>query len=238
MIKGLRRDLVARRHSDECFRREAETAARVSHQNAVTVYECFVWRSQCYIIQEYVDGVDLRGAIGEVGKLSARAASLAAVEVARGRSLFGFPPDDCRSTALATRAREAPEATWPVCAAIFRGDPAVYRGVHQESCIDPRRARRDESPRTRPRRTRDLRLDAGVGPHRPREPKSHLETSPHRSASLQRNRECLLGRDSAPSAPVSGTAHPEAETGRSHTPLRGDPALSRRVDRAVAEPGR
>lgn len=84
VIKGLRRDLVARRDSDQRFRREAETAARVSHQNVVTVYDCFVWRGQRYIIQEFVDGIDLRGAIHEVGKMSPRAAALAAVEVARG----------------------------------------------------------------------------------------------------------------------------------------------------------
>ncbi len=84
VIKALRRDLVQNRGLDERFRREAEAASRVQHQNVVAVYDCFVWRGERFIAQEYVDGEDLAGALGAVRRLEPRIAALVALELARG----------------------------------------------------------------------------------------------------------------------------------------------------------
>ena len=46
VIKSLRKDLVQNKEIDERFRREAEAAGRVHHQNVVTVYDCFSWRGE------------------------------------------------------------------------------------------------------------------------------------------------------------------------------------------------
>ena len=84
VIKGLRRNLAGNRDQDERFRREAEAASRVHHQNVVAVYDCFVWRGERFIAQEYVDGADLAATLGVVHRFEPRVAGCLALELARG----------------------------------------------------------------------------------------------------------------------------------------------------------
>jgi serine/threonine protein kinase len=84
VLKRLRPELAA---SDELvarFAREAKAAAAVHHQNVVAVYDWIAWRGDHYIAQEFVDGVDLRAALAQVGRFPWRIAALLALEIARG----------------------------------------------------------------------------------------------------------------------------------------------------------
>lgn len=84
VLKRLRRDLGEDPNLEQRFRREARAAASVHHQNVVAVYDCFDWRGECYIAQEYVEGEDLSAVLGAVRRLSPRVAALIALELARG----------------------------------------------------------------------------------------------------------------------------------------------------------
>jgi hypothetical protein len=84
VLKTLRRDLADDPKQEERFRREAQAAAGVHHQNVVAVYDCFGWRGELYIAQEYVDGADLATVLGKLHRIDARIASLIALEVVRG----------------------------------------------------------------------------------------------------------------------------------------------------------
>ena len=59
VIKALRRELADDASAEERFLREAQAAASVHHQNVVAVYDCFAWRGDRYITQEYVEGANL-----------------------------------------------------------------------------------------------------------------------------------------------------------------------------------
>jgi serine/threonine-protein kinase len=76
VLKRLRRDLSSSPEQVERFEREARAAAAIHHQNVVAVYECFTWRSDLYIAQEYVDGVDIRTALSRSSRLPPRIATL------------------------------------------------------------------------------------------------------------------------------------------------------------------
>jgi serine/threonine protein kinase len=84
VLKKLRRDLAANPEFVERLHREARAAAAVHHQNVVAVYDCFDFRSDHYIAQEYVDGVDLRAALGKLRRIPPRIAALIGLEVLRG----------------------------------------------------------------------------------------------------------------------------------------------------------
>ena len=84
VLKTLRRDLVSDPDLDERFRREAGAAARVHHQNVVAVYDCFTWRGERFIAQEYVDGEDLAAVLRVVRRVDPHVAALVALELARG----------------------------------------------------------------------------------------------------------------------------------------------------------
>ena len=84
VIKGLRRDLGEDDQCEERFRREAQAAAAVHHQNVVSVYDYFSWRGERFICQEFVDGVDLATALELVRRFEPRIAALIALELARG----------------------------------------------------------------------------------------------------------------------------------------------------------
>jgi serine/threonine-protein kinase len=81
VLKRLRRELSGQDEHTERFRREARAAASVQHPNIVAVYDCFLWRNELYIAQEFVDGVDLRDALARGGRLAPRLAGLVALEL-------------------------------------------------------------------------------------------------------------------------------------------------------------
>ncbi|HEY5657499.1 MAG TPA: serine/threonine-protein kinase [Myxococcota bacterium] len=84
VIKTLRRALADDPTLEERFLREARTAATVHHQNVVAVYDCFTWRNEQYIVQEYVEGVDLNTVLEMCTRVAPRIAALVALEVVRG----------------------------------------------------------------------------------------------------------------------------------------------------------
>jgi serine/threonine-protein kinase len=84
VLKTLRRDLVSEPSIEERFEREAQAAAGVHHQNVVAVYDCFAWRGERFIAQEYVDGADLSSVLGQVRRIDSRVAALIALELVRG----------------------------------------------------------------------------------------------------------------------------------------------------------
>jgi serine/threonine protein kinase len=84
VLKKLRRDLAAIPEGVERFQREARAAAALHHPNVVSVYDCFSFRGDPYIAQEYVDGLDLSSVLGKTLRLPARITGLIALEIARG----------------------------------------------------------------------------------------------------------------------------------------------------------
>lgn len=83
VLKALRRECAEDPQLVARFKREAQAAAGVHHQNVVAVYDCFSWRGHSYICQEHVAGTDLAAAIGR-GRLAPRVAGLIGLELARG----------------------------------------------------------------------------------------------------------------------------------------------------------
>jgi len=69
-IKVLRSDLARDANYVERFRREARAVARLSHANIVQVYEVGQETSHHYIVQEFVDGQNLREKLEREGALS------------------------------------------------------------------------------------------------------------------------------------------------------------------------
>jgi len=84
VLKKARRDILEDPSMLERFQREARAAAAVHHQNVVAVYDCFSARGDDYIAQEFVDGVDLRVALGKARGFAPRVAALIGLEVIRG----------------------------------------------------------------------------------------------------------------------------------------------------------
>jgi serine/threonine protein kinase len=74
-LKILVRDLAVRPERVDRFRKEARHAARLNHENIVTIYEFGQFEDLQYLALEYVDGVDLLHYIGERGKLDPEEAS-------------------------------------------------------------------------------------------------------------------------------------------------------------------
>jgi serine/threonine-protein kinase len=84
VLKTLRRDLADEPSLEERFQREAQAAAGVHHQNVVAVYDCFTFRGETFIAQEYVEGMDLASVLQAAQRLSPRVGALIALEMARG----------------------------------------------------------------------------------------------------------------------------------------------------------
>jgi len=84
VIKSLRRGLADDPSLEERFRREAQAAAAIHHQNTVAVYDCFAWRGERFIVQEYVAGEDLAAVLRSVRRIEPAVAGLIALEIARG----------------------------------------------------------------------------------------------------------------------------------------------------------
>jgi serine/threonine protein kinase len=68
-LKILVRDLAIKPERVDRFRKEARHAARLNHENIVTIYEFGEFEDLQYLALEYVDGVDLLHYIGERGRL-------------------------------------------------------------------------------------------------------------------------------------------------------------------------
>jgi serine/threonine-protein kinase len=73
-IKVLRSLAKSDQNAVERFRREAHAAARLSHPNAVTIYDFFEERGEHFLIMEYVEGLNLKQLVAQKGKLSAEEA--------------------------------------------------------------------------------------------------------------------------------------------------------------------
>jgi serine/threonine protein kinase len=69
-VKILRSLAKTDRRAIERFRREAHAAARLSHPNAVTIYDFLEERGEHYLIMEYVVGVNLKQYLARKGTLS------------------------------------------------------------------------------------------------------------------------------------------------------------------------
>jgi len=68
-LKILVRDLAVKPERVDRFRKEARHAARLNHENIVTIYEIGEFEDLQYLALEFVDGVDLLHYIGERGRL-------------------------------------------------------------------------------------------------------------------------------------------------------------------------
>ena len=68
-IKILRSLAKQDRRAIERFRREAHAAARLSHPNAVTIYDFLEENGEHYLIMEYVEGVNLKQYLAQKGSL-------------------------------------------------------------------------------------------------------------------------------------------------------------------------
>lgn len=84
VLKRLHRDLSRDPNAAERFVREAQSAAEVHHQNVVTVYDCFEWRGDRYIAQEFVNGGDLARVIHHGAPVEARVAAKIALQAISG----------------------------------------------------------------------------------------------------------------------------------------------------------
>ncbi|MEM9462095.1 MAG: protein kinase [Myxococcota bacterium] len=65
-IKMVHAHLAGEQEMVELFHREAQVASTLTHPNLVTVLESGMHEGRCYLVMEYVDGVDLRGLLGQV----------------------------------------------------------------------------------------------------------------------------------------------------------------------------
>jgi serine/threonine protein kinase len=69
-VKVLRSLAKTDRRAIERFRREAHAAARLSHPNAVTIYDFLEERGEHYLIMEFVEGVNLKQYLAQKSALS------------------------------------------------------------------------------------------------------------------------------------------------------------------------
>jgi serine/threonine-protein kinase len=82
-LKVLSPEMGAKPAMLERFRREARHAARLRHENIVTIYECGSQGSTHFLALEYVDGSDLGDYIDKKGKLDPEEARLITLQAAR-----------------------------------------------------------------------------------------------------------------------------------------------------------
>jgi serine/threonine-protein kinase len=68
-LKVLRPEMASRPAMVERFRREARSAAKLSHENIVTLYEFDKVGDTCYLAMEFIDGIDLHEHVNRRGPL-------------------------------------------------------------------------------------------------------------------------------------------------------------------------
>jgi len=132
VLKTLRRELADDRALGERFRREAQAAASVHHENVVAVYDGFTFRGRSYIAQEFVDGEDLATAIRATERLPARIAAMIFLDIARGLEAIhagGIVHRDLKpSNVMLTRCGRAKVADFGI--ALGRNGPALTQTGH------------------------------------------------------------------------------------------------------------
>ena len=62
-LKVLPPDMASKPNALERFRREAENAARLKHENIVTIYEFSQSDTTFYLVMEFVEGIDLQESV-------------------------------------------------------------------------------------------------------------------------------------------------------------------------------
>ncbi|HEX5273095.1 MAG TPA: serine/threonine-protein kinase, partial [Gemmataceae bacterium] len=82
-LKVLPPDMAGKPNALERFRREARNAARLRHENIVTIYEFSQAATTFYLAMELVEGIDLQEYISRKGRLDPEEARLIALQAAR-----------------------------------------------------------------------------------------------------------------------------------------------------------
>jgi len=82
-LKVMSPDLAAKPAMVERFHREARHAARLRHENIVTIYECGTFGGTHFLALEFVDGIDLNEYITRKERLDPEEARLITIQAAR-----------------------------------------------------------------------------------------------------------------------------------------------------------
>ncbi len=85
-IKVLKEEYVHDKDFVNKFKAEAKSAACLSHQNIVGIFDVVEEGSLYYIVMEYIDGITLKQYIGENGHLTEEEALIIALQIAQGLS--------------------------------------------------------------------------------------------------------------------------------------------------------
>lgn len=85
-IKVLKEEYVHDKEFVNKFKVEAQSAASLSHQNIVGIFDVVEDEDLNYIVMEYIDGITLKQYIGEHGHLSEEEALIIALQIAQGLS--------------------------------------------------------------------------------------------------------------------------------------------------------
>lgn len=85
-IKVLKEEYIHDKDFVNKFKVEAQSAACLSHQNIVGIFDVVEEDSLNYIVMEYIDGITLKQYIGEQGHLSEEEALIIALQIAQGLS--------------------------------------------------------------------------------------------------------------------------------------------------------
>src|SRR5271166_4393432 len=79
-LKVLTPDMASKPNALERFRREARNAAKLRHENIVTIYEFAQTGSTFYLAMEFIDGIDLQEYISRKGRLDPEETRLIAIQ--------------------------------------------------------------------------------------------------------------------------------------------------------------
>lgn len=82
-IKALKTAVAAEEHLVMRFEREAQSLAKLQHENIIHIYDFHRERGALFIVMEYVQGIDLYDLLERCGKLPYDVAAIIAMQVAR-----------------------------------------------------------------------------------------------------------------------------------------------------------
>ncbi|WP_028574322.1 protein kinase domain-containing protein [Desulfonatronovibrio hydrogenovorans] len=85
-IKMMKHDLAMEPHFLKIFRQEAETIARIRHQNVVCVYDIEEIYRTIFIIMEYLEGMPLREYLKKIGQLPVELCVKILLQICQGLS--------------------------------------------------------------------------------------------------------------------------------------------------------